>query len=391
MSNQINIFLLLFGGLQGFLLSLLLIKKKSHLIGYGFLIAYLLVMIAQVLFKVMSKAWLMDNMLVYYSLSSKLPLLYGPLVYLFARSILKQQRLQAVKDALHFIPFVFVAIITFSSDNYFLPGWMQFLFYGASGSSIQVISLLVYHWLALAEWQQHYGRIKDYFSSIRQLRMQWLRQFIIISAFICIAIALLLYFMYQYHPTLHFLRWGFVLLSIFIYWISYAAINKPALFSAAIYEAWQKNTVPVVPILLPKLVIHKRAEKYANTGLKPGDASRILTALEQLMKEQKTFLDPDITIDKLAGLVNTNRHCLSQVLNGRVGQSFYEYINQYRVNEAKKMLLDEEYSNQKIASIAYDAGFNSLSAFNDVFKKMTGATPSQFRKDVQQVSRQQRG
>ena len=109
------------------------------------------------------------------------------------------------------------------------------------------------------------------------------------------------------------------------------------------------------------------------------------------MQKQKVFLDPEITIDKLAGMVNTNRHFLSQVLNERAGQSFYDYINQYRVDEAKRLLRAPEYSNQKIASIAYDAGFNSLSAFNEVFKKVTGATPSQFKKDEQQVSRQQRG
>lgn len=389
MSNHVNIFLLLFGGLQGLLLSLLLIKKRSHRIGYGFLITYLLVMIAQVLFKVMSKTWLMDNMLVWYSLSSKLPLLYGPLVYLFAGNILKQRRLQPIKDALHFIPFVFVAIITFSSDPYFLPGWMQFLFYGTSGTTIQVISLLVYHYFALAEWRQHYTRMKGCFSSIRQLRMQWLKQFIILSAFACTAIAVLLYFMYQYHPTLHFLRWGFVLFSIFIYWISYAAINKPVLFFSAINDDWQQATVPVVTIP-PKLVIHKRTEKYANTGLKDEDAMRILTELEQLMQEQKIFLDPEITIDKLAGLANTNRHCLSQVLNERVRQSFYDFINQYRVNEAKKMLLDPEYSSQKIASIAFDAGFNSLSTFNDVFRKMTGQTPSAYRKKQDEQSSKQR-
>jgi AraC-like DNA-binding protein len=390
MSNQVNIFLLLFGGLQGFLLSLLLIKKRSHQIGYGFLVTYLLVMIVQVLFKVISKVWLMENLLVYYSISSKLPLLYGPLVYLFTRNLLKQRRSQPGRDAVHFIPFVFIAGVIFLTDRYFFPHWIQFLFYGAGGATIQIGSLLVYHYLALAEWQRHFERIKDYFSNIGQLRMQWLRKFIIVSFFVCTTISLLIYFMYQYHPTLHFLRWGFVLLSLFIYWISYEAINKPVLFSAAVKDDWPQKTIPVVAIT-PKLVIHKRAEKYANTGLKEEEAGRILTELEQLMQQQKVFLDPEITIDKLAASVNSNRHFVSQVLNERAGQSFYDYINQYRVNEAKRLLLTPEYSNQKIASIAYDAGFNSLSAFNDVFKKVTGTTPSQFKKDEQPISRQQRG
>ncbi len=387
MSNQVNIFLLLFGGLQGFLVSLLLIKKRSYHIGYGFLIAYLLVMIAQVLFKVMSKVWLIDNLGTCYFLSYKLPLLYGPLVFLFARNILKHRQSHSIKDILHFAPFLFAAVITILSNFSFLPGWIQFLFYGASGTVIQVISLLVYHYSAMTEWRQHYAHMKDDLSSTRLLRMQWLRQFIILSAIVCIVISLLLHFMYQYHPTLHFLRWGFILLSIFIYWISYAAINKPVLFSAAINNDWQQKTAPI-----PKLVVHKPVEKYANTGLKAEEASRIVNALEELMQQQKTFLEPGITIDKLADLVNTNRHCLSQVLNERIGKSFYDFINQYRVNGAKKLLLDEKYSNQKIASIAYDAGFNSLSAFNEVFKKITGVTPSQFRKGtLQQVSREQRG
>jgi AraC-like DNA-binding protein len=390
MSSQVNIFLLLFGGLQGFLVSLLLIKKRSYHIGYGFLIAYLLVMIAQVLFKVMSKVWLIDNLGTWYFLSYKLPLLYGPLVFLFARNILKQRQSHSIKDILHFTPFLFGAGITILSNSHFLPGWIQFLFYGTSGTVIQVISLLVYHYLAMAEWRQRYAHMKDDLSNTRLSRMQWLRQFIILSAIVCIVISLLLHFMYQYHPTLHFLRWGFILLSIFIYWISYAAINKPVLFSAAINDEWQQKTAPVVTI--PKLVVHKPVEKYANTGLKAEEASRILNAIEEVMQQQKTFLEPGITIDKLADLVNTNRHCLSQVLNERLAKSFYDYINQYRVNEAKKLLLDEKYSNQKIASIAYDAGFNSLSAFNEVFKKTAGVTPSQFRKDtLEQVSREQRG
>jgi AraC-like DNA-binding protein len=390
MSNQANIFLLLFGGLQGFLLSVLLIKKRSHQTGYGFLIAYLLVLIVQVLFKVVSKVWLMENLAAYYSISSKLPLLYGPLVYLFTRNILRQRRSPQMRDGLHFIPFVFIAGIIFLTDRYFFSDGIPFLFYGAGGATIQIVSLVVYHYLALAEWQRHFERVKDYFSNIGQLRMQWLRRFIILSFFVCTAISLLIYFMYTYHPLLHFLRWGFVLLSLFIYWISYEALNKPLLFSAQGKDDWQQKTVPVLN-LPTKLILHKRPEKYANTGLKEQESGRILTELERLMQQQKIFLDPEITIEKLANMINSNRHFVSQVLNDKAGKSFYDYINQYRVSEAKRLLHDPEYSNQKIASIAYDAGFNSLSAFNDVFKKMAGTTPSKFKKDEQPVSRQRRG
>jgi AraC-like DNA-binding protein len=389
MSSHVNIFLLLFGGLQGLLLSLLLITKKSYRTGYGFLVAYLLVMIAQVVFKVMNKVWLMDNMQVYYALSSKLPLLYGPLVYLFSKSVFRQRKSGIAGSFLHFIPFALVTMFILSPGNDYSPGWIRLLFYDGSGTVIQTISLLLYHYFALAEWQQHFEKLKDSFSNTGQIRMQWLRKFIVASFLVCTAVSLLLYIMYQYYPTLNFLRWGFVLLSVFIYWISYEAISKPSLLVGAIKDNWQEKSVPVLSI--PHLVVHKKTGKYASTGLKEQEASRILTRLEQLMQEQKIFLNPEMNIEKLAELAETNRHCVSQVLNERAGHSFYDYINQHRVNEAKRLLMDPEYSNQKIASIAYDAGFNSLSAFNEVFKKVTGMTPSRFKKVAQPVSNQQRG
>jgi AraC-like DNA-binding protein len=72
-------------------------------------------------------------------------------------------------------------------------------------------------------------------------------------------------------------------------------------------------------------------------------------------------------------------HALSQVINEQFSSNFNDFINSYRVEDAKKMLMDPEGRNFTIASIAYDSGFNTLSAFNVAFKKFTGVTPSQFR------------
>ncbi|MBP6829030.1 MAG: AraC family transcriptional regulator, partial [Saprospiraceae bacterium] len=83
--------------------------------------------------------------------------------------------------------------------------------------------------------------------------------------------------------------------------------------------------------------------------------------------------------DTLAALVGTNRHNLSQAINERLQKNFYDYLNEYRVRAARAHLADPGNDHLKIAAIAYDAGFNSLSTFNDVFKKLTGHTPSAFR------------
>jgi AraC-like DNA-binding protein len=102
--------------------------------------------------------------------------------------------------------------------------------------------------------------------------------------------------------------------------------------------------------------------------------------VESLISLEQIHLDPALTIDILAERTACTRHSLSQVLNECKKLSFYDYINSHRVATARSLLADESKNSQKIASIAYDAGFNYLSTFNEVFKKITGCTPSQFRR-----------
>ena len=133
------------------------------------------------------------------------------------------------------------------------------------------------------------------------------------------------------------------------------------------------------------------AKKYSNSGLSEEETKLIIARLEQAMEKQKLYLDPEITMDKLAEMINCGRHHLSQVLNAGLQKSFYDYVNACRVEEAKILLSDVSRANYKISSIAYDSGFNSLSAFNEVFKKFTGVTPSQHRKQPAEQSQKQRG
>ncbi len=140
----------------------------------------------------------------------------------------------------------------------------------------------------------------------------------------------------------------------------------------------------------PRLLVHRPARKYANSNLGMEHQQRIVQSVENQMKQKKVFLDPEITIDRLAELVGCSRHHLSQVLNESMKQSFYEYINYWRVEEAKSLLTDPRQQALKIASIAFDSGFNSISAFNEVFKKFSGQTPSQYKKQTVAYSRKER-
>lgn len=395
MPVQLNIFLLLFGGLQGLLFTLFLFRKKLHRQGYAFLLIYFAAMLLQIVLKVMSKAWLMQNWYTVYQASYQLPFLYGPLSFLFVRQMTTRQKFRAT-DLLHFIPFIISVVLLFLRDNSQTAKQIMWLFFSNERKlTLQLLSLGIYHWLAYKLWQGHDQSIKKVYSNVEKLQLNWLRKFIVFSVAICSVIAVTIFLMHYFYPALNWLRMGFVVLTIFIYWVSFAALQQPDIFSVIHGRPRETEQVPerepaIITGLKPKLQVHRPAKKYGNSSLPPEEAARIAASLEELMSLERPFLDAEVTIDKLATMVSSNRHHLSQVLNQKLGLSFYDYINTYRVNEAKALLTEPARAGHKIAAIAYDAGFNSLSAFNEVFKKMTGQTPSQYRKQPVEAVKQQR-
>jgi AraC-like DNA-binding protein/frataxin-like iron-binding protein CyaY len=129
---------------------------------------------------------------------------------------------------------------------------------------------------------------------------------------------------------------------------------------------------------LKKLIVkQQKALRYSNSNLNRKKMEIINNNLMNLLSEQQVYLEPDLSMQKLANLIQTKPNYLSQTINQLHNKHFSEFINTYRIDFAKK-LLKETYL--KIEAIAYDSGFNSLSTFNTVFKKETGFTPSKYRK-----------
>ncbi len=119
------------------------------------------------------------------------------------------------------------------------------------------------------------------------------------------------------------------------------------------------------------------AVKYKASSLTPELQLITLKKLEQLMKNEKPFLRPDFSLPDLAHQLNISVHSLSQAINDGLRKSFFEMLAEYRVEEAKRFLIEQP--NIKIEEIAEQVGYNSKSSFNTAFKKITGKTPSEFR------------
>jgi AraC-like DNA-binding protein len=124
-----------------------------------------------------------------------------------------------------------------------------------------------------------------------------------------------------------------------------------------------------------------KVQKYVNSTLTVGEAEVIMSKLTRVMEVERLYIDPEITLPKVAERIQIRSHKLSQVINQQLNMTFNEYINSCRIGEIKGIMKLPEYKSLKIASIAYDCGFNTISSFNSAFKKFTNFTPSQYRNE----------
>jgi len=133
------------------------------------------------------------------------------------------------------------------------------------------------------------------------------------------------------------------------------------------------------PKFMKLLVKEVKTKSYEKSLLTAIDTNQIIEKLEKIMINEKYYADEDLTIKQLAQEVNITAHQLSQLLNERLNVNFNTFVNKFRIEEAKEMLLEEQ--KRSVLSIAYAVGFNSKSSFYDAFSKFTQQTPHKFRKD----------
>ncbi|MCL6265763.1 helix-turn-helix domain-containing protein [Flagellimonas myxillae] len=130
----------------------------------------------------------------------------------------------------------------------------------------------------------------------------------------------------------------------------------------------------------PSLLKTRTIDSHQNIRLSQAALEQTALKLKNLMLSQKLYLNPNCTMAQVASAAKLPPYLVSYVVNQVLGQSFPDFLNTFRIEAVKQYLINPEYQNTKIASIAYDCGFNTLSSFNAAFKKNTGTTPTGFQK-----------
>ncbi len=132
-------------------------------------------------------------------------------------------------------------------------------------------------------------------------------------------------------------------------------------------------------------------KKYKDSSLSNERKMALSNELEIAMKKDKVFLQPDLSLGKLAQRLGINSKYLSQVIHETSGENVTDFINRHRVNEASRLLIDPGYQHISVEGIAEIVGFGSKSTFNAAFKKFTGVTPSFFMNTAKTLSEKDTG
>ena len=146
--------------------------------------------------------------------------------------------------------------------------------------------------------------------------------------------------------------------------------------SSKIYQELIAQVIEVTP--RPR----KHLSKYKYPLLEPDEKKLLSGRLEKLMRSEKPFLDPNLTLRKLAGLLEIPPNKLSQLLNENFRQNYAEFVNRHRLEVFKQLATDPQKRHLTLLGLAFESGFNSKSVFNNYFKKAMKQTPKAYLKSI---------
>ena len=302
----------------------------------------------------------------------------GALLYFCIKSLIFKDFSLKKFDLLHLLPlliYVFVMVATFYSHSYdqrLLMISSESFVYGASYVSMEFFSKWVRVFYAVACFiliSRYKNLLRDNVSNMITVHITWLRAlvlgFLVVMTAETILVGSKVVNLFEHFST----NFVFFTLGLTGNYLSFILVNL--LVFTAIRHFW----------IFEKVTGEEPAEKPIDEQfVNPEMAAEV----DASIRKNKTYMDPEITLDTLAeSLVITPRD-LSMLINRHFGVNFYEFINRYRIEEAKHMLVSEKFKKTTITDIYLAVGFNSKSVFYTFFKKFEGVTPSKFRQSEAQ-------
>lgn len=297
--------------------------------------------------------------------------LSAPALYLSVLFFTTPARMFHSRDLWHFAPFFLFLLYRLP---YILPGaathnpvidnaTVRFIVLSVIRSALPMQSIL-YLAFAFFALQKHQRTITKVASSTTTIDLAWLKYFLLgLFAVVVLWLNLVLFTiesLYAFTPLLY--------LTI-TYFLAYFSLHQ-----TEIYAYDQSDLLQVIDIIKePETLPIEKQKRLSDSQL-----VFLKAKLEHLMQQEKVYLDNELNLLQLAQKMEITSHELSYLINEGFEANFFQFVNTYRVEEAKKLLASEKSQQLNMLGIAYQAGFNSKTTFNTTFKKLTGQSPSDY-------------
>jgi AraC-like DNA-binding protein len=358
---------------QSFFAGLLISTKKPVTTANRLMSIWLFMICTELIFALIN-----SNVIEMYSFQF-ITFTYGPLMYLYIKFMTTPERKFNWLAMLHFIPFVGFFIVSVIFRSVQLVRDLRSFFISDKLISLRIVygvsfflSITIYSLLTFIEIRKHQENLKNLISYTSEvITLNWLKVVSIsfYAAYFVMFILGGLNLFGNYIPfDPYFVIFGFIALFSFVY--SFYGIKQPVIFGGDLIKDDKKRD----------------SEKYTKSGLKESQATDYLQKLILYVNENKPYLERDLSINDLSIMIGIPRHYITQVLNEKYKKNFFTFINEYRVKEVIERFSDPKFNHYTILAIAFDAGFNSKTTFNSIFKSHTGLTPSQFRERATGIS-----
>lgn len=295
----------------------------------------------------------------------------NPLLLLYVVSSIYSDFKLKLKHVLHFLPFV-VQILIFSPRFYFADANTRNLlienfsttFEGKFAIIFSLFIILFYLVAMFLELKKYKQLLLENYSNKKTFNYKWLYQLLILLTVIfCLSS---LKQGYKFYGTnieiLNTLRLVLTLMLIgFLMYIILKSMYYPKLFRNI-----NSNH------LFVKGILKEDTER--------NDFKNEIEKIVAFMEKEEPYLDASLTLQKLAEQLEIPSREVSILINLNLNQHFFDFVNQYRIQKAEKLLLSSNKKELTIQQIMYDVGFNSKSSFYTAFKKQTGVTPKEYRR-----------
>ncbi|MDN5203028.1 helix-turn-helix domain-containing protein [Fulvivirgaceae bacterium BMA10] len=370
---KIVTYLLIAGGIQAIFLALLLatIKRGKKLANLFLALHVLLFGIFILMPEVVASFYKVFPHLI----ASYFPVMFllGPSLFFYVVAITEVEFKLNKRIFWHLVPllicFVYLFPLYIQTGAYKAQLYEQIIFHGVTREFVILWGLtashiLIYLMISIHHLSRFKIRLKNIKPNADKPNLRWLYKLTIGNAFVW-SVYLIWFCAYQFGFNLrHFenLQYFFSLsMSLFVYTIGYFGLRQPM---ALLKE---EDHIP-------------QKEKYAGTGLSENMKAVYAKRLMENMENDRPYRNPELTLTELANVLSMSSHHLSQLINQNFQMNFYDFINNKRVEEAKRILRNPNHTKKTMLEIAFEVGFGSKSTFNAVFKKHTNLTPTEYKR-----------